>query len=257
MANRSGLSYSRFMRRPSTIFAVAISLLACVGAEATELYVPVVAQVRGMESAYWNTELWATNVGESPGTLAVTFLPANENNGAELYSEGRAHSLDAGATIHLENVVPAGKNGALRLVTSGDVVVQCRLFNTTRSGSLGQIIPVLTRRDLIPAGAKAVLMPLNRSAGFRTNVGFFNPNGSTIRVQVAVIDGSGELVTRVNYTLPPGSQTQINDALLSYDVKRAESYRMVIEAEAAFAAYASLVDTRSGAPTLISPVVIE
>lgn len=233
------------------------ALLAGASAGATELFVPVVAQVRGMDSSYWNTELWATNVGDSPGSLAVTFLPANENNGSELYADGRAHAVLAGTTVHLENLVPAGESGALRLVTSGDIVIQCRLFNATRAGSLGQVVPVLQRSDLIPGGAQAVLLPLSRSASFRTNVGFFNPNASTIRIQASVFDGAGELVTRVEYSLAAGSQTQINDALLAYDVERAESYRMVVEAEAPFAAYASLVDTRSGAPTLVSPVMIE
>ena len=136
-------------------------------------------------------------------------------------------------------------------MTSPDVLVQCRVFNASHVGSLGQIVPALTLDSMIQAGERAILFPLVRSARFRTNVGFFNPNTNAITVVATVVDSTGQRVARMSYRVEPGAQLQLNDVLLAFQIRQADGHAMVVEAEAPFAAYASLVDNRVGAPTLI------
>ncbi len=233
---------------------VCLGLLIAASAAAGEYFVPAVAQVKGADGAYWNTELWVVNTGNSVGSYAVTFLPARRDNARLLLGEGGARAIGPHRTVHLRDAVPAGEIGALRIVTTPDVLVTCRVFNASHVGSLGQIVPALTVDDMIQAGERAVLFPLVRSARFRTNVGFFNPNPNAIAVVATVIDDEGRRVARTTYRVEPGAQVQMNDVLLSFGVRSADGYQMVVEAEGAFAAYASLVDNRIGAPTLVQPV---
>lgn len=232
-----------------------VVVLAASGGAATEFWVPVVAQVPGADGSYWNTELWIANLGGSVGTYGFVFLPAGGDNGRLLVDDPAAESLGPNETVHLRNVVPAGSTGALRVVASGNLVVRCRLHNTRGGASVGQFVPALAADELVPTGATATLVPLIRSSQFRTNVGFFNPGANPIAVQAAVYDERGRELGRTEYRLGAGSQTQVNDFLLAFKVDRAEAAQVQLTAEAPFAAYASIVDARSGAPTLVLPVI--
>jgi len=241
------------MRGRLLLLAVVLSFAAPVAAE--ELWVPVVAQVEGLEGSYWSTELWLANLSAGTGTCAVTFLPADADNTEALMASATPVNLPPGEITCLKDVVPPRSTGALRVVTSQGVAVRCRLYNAKGRGAVGQFIPALTRRDMVPADARAHLFPLLRSPQTRTNVGLFNPGTSPIRVRATVLDPRGQTVGSAEYPLAPGSQTQVNDYLLSFRVERAEGYSVVLSAAAPFAAYASIVDSRTGAPTLILPEI--
>ena len=224
-------------------------------ADADELYVPVVAQVKGSNGAYWNTELWLSNTSNGPATYSLTFLPSTHNNRELLRGTSPVVSIPPGETVHLDDVAPPSKQGALRILTSGSVVVRCRLFNASASRALGQMIPALHRDDLIPPLSEGHLVPLVRSPRFRTNVGLFNPNLDEIRVHAYLLDGQGRPAGHEEIRLAPGSHRQINDMLLSFRVERGEGYRLVLTGDRDFAAYASMVDNRTGSPSFILPEV--
>ena len=241
-------------RAAASVAALAL-LLVAGPAVAAERWVPVVAQLTGADGSYWNTELWVANLGGSVGTYAVTFLPSAQDNGRLLVEDPAAESLGPHETVHLKDVVPPGGSGALRVVLSDNLVVRCRLYNTRGGSSVGQFVPALSNAELVPSGGHATLVPLVRSAQFRTNVGLFNPGANPIKVRAAVFDEHGREVGQADYALEPGSQVQINDFLLAFKVERADAHQVALTAEGAFAAYASIVDVRSGAPTLVLPVV--
>ena len=117
------------------------------------------------------------------------------------------------------------------------------------------MVPALTREEMVRAGGEGVLVPLVRSSSFRTNVGFFNPGENAIRVHAVLVDAHGQRVGAASYGVEPGSQVQINDFLLSYRVSKADGYQVVLTANDAFAAYATIVDSRSGAAVFVLPVV--
>jgi hypothetical protein len=239
----------------SAALALLVPLLLAAPMAAEELWVPVVAQIEGAEGSYWNTELWLANLSAGTGTCAVTFLPAGADNTEALLAEATPVNLPPGEITCLKDVVPPRSTGALRVVTSDGVAVRCRLYNAKGHGAVGQIIPAMNRRELVPADARAHLFPLMRSPQSRTNVGLLNPGSSPIRVRATVLDSRGQTVGGAEYPLAPGSQTQINDFLLAFRIERAEGHSVVLSAAAPFAAYASIVDSRTGAPTLILPEI--
>ncbi len=236
-------------------FVLGMALAVAAPAVAGERWVPVVAQISGADGSYWNTELWIANLGGSVGTYAITFLPAGQDNSRLLVEDPARESLGPNETVHLKDVVPPGGSGALRVTASDNLVVRCRLHNSRGGASVGQFVPALSGDELVPAASTATLVPLVRSSQFRTNVGLFNPGSNPIRVLAVVFDERGREAGRTEYALEPGSQVQVNDFLLAFKVERADAFQVQLSAEAPFAAYASIVDARSGAPTLVLPVV--
>jgi len=180
--------------RPVVAVAASALLLVAGASLATERWVPVVAQVTGADGSYWNTELWIANLGGSVGTYAITFLPSAEDNGHLLLEDPATASLGPHETVHLKNVVPQGGSGALRVLLSDNLVVRCRLYNTRGGSSVGQFVPALAGSELIPSGGHGTLVPLVRSAQFRTNVGIFNPGANPIKVRATVFDEHGREV---------------------------------------------------------------
>lgn len=249
--------YIWIMKHDSRVWLAVLALVVmAVGtAGAGERFIPVVAQVQGANGSYWNTEIWLTNLSQSPGSYAMTFLPAGQNNADLLLRGNEAHSIGPRETVHLKAVVPPGKTGALKIVTSDGVLVRCRVFNAHSHGSVGQLVPALTREQMIETGSRGILTPLVRNGQFRTNVGFFNPSENPVRIRVEIWTDTGKLAGAASYGLDPGSQVQINDFLLQFKINRADGFQAVVTADGPCTAYATLVDRRSGAATFISPAV--
>ncbi len=234
---------------------VSVLLLAAAGASALERWLPVVAQTPGADGSYWNTELWLANLSSGTATYAITFLPSGADNTERLLAEPRQSTLGPNQVVYLKDVVPPGSSGALRLITSRPVAVRCRLYNAQGRGTVGQMVPALTAEELVGVDQRAHLFPLLRSPMLRTNVGLFNPGTSPITVHAEVVDAAGETVGQADYPLAPGCQAQVNDFLLAFKVSRSDGHSVVLSGEGPFAAYASVVDSRTGAPSLILPEV--
>ncbi len=232
-------------------FILAVSSLAGAG----EGFIPVVAQSRGSGGSFWSTELWISNPTSRTGSYGLVFLPAGHDNSRLLSTEPELHEITAGATVHLNDVVPPDSIGALRVVMSRGLVVRCRVFNTRGRGSAGQLVPLLTVDQMIQPGDTGVLVPLLRGGQFRTNLGVFNPSPNPVPVRIEVRDQAGEIVGETSYNVEAGSQLQLNDVLLGFRLSHCDGCQALVTASGPVAAYASLVDNRSGAATFVLPAV--
>jgi hypothetical protein len=240
--------------RAVVVSVVLMSMIASAGA--VERFIPVVAQTPGSGGVYWNTELWITNLGETAGAYGLVFLPAGADNSERLLRQAAPTEIAAGETHYLADVVPPDSTGALRIIASDEVVVQCYLFSVQGQGSNGQMVPALLIEEMIPVGSLGELVPLLRSSQLRTNVGFFNPASKVLKIQAVVHDPAGKVVGRSDYSLEPGSQTQVNDFLLGFKVLRSDGHRLALTGDGPFAAYASIVDARTGSPAYVMPEVL-
>lgn len=249
--------YIVFMRRPLVRVALALFAAGLVASAAVagERFVPVVAQSQGSQGSFWNTELWISNPTSRRGSYGLVFLPAGHDNSLLLSVEPETHDIAAGATVHLNNVVPPDSIGALRIVTSRGLVVRCRVFNTRGRGSAGQLVPALSVDQMVQPGDTGVLVPLLRGGRFRSNLGVFNPSASAVAVRVEVRDQSGATVGETSYNVEAGSQLQLNDVLLGFRVTRCEGCQGLVTAAGPVAAYATVIDNRSGAATFILPAI--
>jgi hypothetical protein len=235
-----------------TLAALALVLALPVAAE--ELFVPMVAQKQGLEGSWWNTEVWITNTTSTTGSYAVVFLPAGQANPEGLREEPIGEDLPPGATVYRDDLVPQGGSGALRLVTSPGVVVFGRVFNSAGRGSVGEAKLALPKSAALRPGEVGHLIGLRRTPQFRTNLGFFNPSPDAGTVHVRLLGPGGEELGEASYKVAPGESIQLDDALHGFEVNRGENLRAEVSGTVPLFAFASVVDSRSGAPTLVPPL---
>jgi hypothetical protein len=233
---------------------VAVLLLCAAPLAADEFFVPMVAQKEGEDGAWWNTEVWVANTTASTASYGVVFLPAGKSNLQELREEVTSEDLAPGATVYRNDVVPQGAVGVLRVVASPGVQVYARVFNAAGRGSFGEGVPGLPRSAAIKPGEIGSLLGLRRTPQFRTNMFLFNPSVDNGTLRVRVINQRGEVVREEVYRAAPGGLVELDDVLHGFDVSRGENLRAEVTGTVPFFAFASVVDTRSGAPTLVQPL---
>ncbi len=224
---------------------------ACGLASAEELFVPMVAQRPGQDGSWWNTEVWISNPTVETGSYGVVFLPAGQPNLDGLRADPVPEDLPPGTTVYRNDLVPEGGIGVLRFVTTPGVVVFTRVFNAAGRGSFGQGIPALARSAATRPGEIAELVGLRRTPAFRTNIALFNPSTENGVVHVRLYLQHGELAGEEAYKLAPGGYLQLDDALHALGVPRGEHARAELTGTVPFFAFASVIDARSGAPTLV------
>jgi len=233
---------------------MACLLLAAAAAWGEDLFVPMVAQKSGQDGTWWNTEVWISNTSTSSGGYASVFLPAGQANLEGLQVEPPLEDLPPGVTVYRSDLVPEGAVGVLRLVTTPGIVAVARVFNAAGRGSFGQGISAVSRSAATRPGEIAHLVGLRRTPQFRTNVALFNPGQDGGVVRIRVLNARGEVIGEQPYRLAPGGSLQIDDFLHAFQVSRGEHLRAEVSGTVAFLAFASVVDSRSGAPTLVSPL---
>ncbi len=236
------------MRRIALLFVL---LAACGLASAEEYFVPMVGQKQGQDGAWWNTEVWICNPTVSEGSYAVVFLPAGQPNLDGLRADPPVEDLAPGATIFRNDLVPEGSIGVLRFITTPGVVVFARVFNAAGRGSFGQGMPALPRSAATHPGENAQLIGLRRTPQFRTNIALFNVSTDAGVLHVRLYLQRGELAGEETYRLAPGGYLQLDDALHSLGVPRGEHVRAEVTGTVPFFTFASVIDARSGAPTLV------
>ena len=236
------------MRR-TFLFTLILLVAGAVGAE--EYFVPMVGQLQGMDGAWWNTEVWVSNTAASTGGYAAVFLAAGQPNAEGLRAEPQLEDLAPGTTVYRSDLVPEGKVGVLRFITTPGVVVFARVFNAAGRGSFGQGIAPLTRAAATRPGEIAHLIGLRRTPQFHTNIALFTPSmeGGVVRVRIYLV--SGAVAGDESFRLAPGGYVQLNDVLHAFGVPRGEHLRAEVSGTVPFFAFASVIDARSGAPTLV------
>jgi hypothetical protein len=218
------------------------------------LFLPMVAQKQGLEGSWWNTEVWITNTTSITGSYAVVFLPAGQANTEGLREEPIGEDLPPGATAYRDDLVPQGGSGALRLVASTGVMVFARVYNSAGRGSVGEARPALPKSAALRPGEVGHLIGLRRTPQFRTNLAFFNPSLEAGSVQVRMLGQGGEEVGQATYRVAPGESIQLDDALHGFEINRGEHLHAEVSGTVPLFAFASVVDSRSGSPTLVPPL---
>lgn len=136
--------------------------------------------------------------------------------------------------------------GALRLSSAEPVVATSRIYTTT-NGTFGQFVPSAQRSSALRRGVMPQLSNTAAASGFRTNIGFFNPNPETVTLRLELRDGSGNLVGQNTINLASLSQQQssIGSYFPGIDLSNSADLTLSFDAGAPVLAYASVVDNTS------------
>jgi len=225
------------------------------GALAEELFIPAAMQRQGPDGQWWNTEVWVSNTTTTAAEYGFVFLPSG---GAahldELQAEPPMVEIAPRATVFRNDLVPQGQSGALRLVVSPGVVVYSRIASAAGRASSAQGMAAMSRSGALRPGEVAYLVGLRRTPQYRTTLGMMNPTAESGSITVRVVSQRGETVHEVTYQLAGGAVLQLDEVLHGFGVVRGENLRAELTGTVPYFAYGSVIDARSGAPTLILPL---
>lgn len=200
-------------------------------------------------------------IGQTFVSDARVFNPSYDTAAAalvEVFQAGTSANTNATNSI-VVNIPPRGTailndvagssglnltgTGALRVTSAEPVVTTSRIYTTT-NGTFGQFVPATSslRRGVMPQ-----LSNSSGSTGFRTNIGFFNPNAEPVTVRLELRDATGALVGQNTLTLAALSQQQ--NSIAAYfsgvDLSSAQNLTLSFDAGAPVLGYGSVVDNIS------------
>jgi hypothetical protein len=226
-------------------------------APAFERTIPAAAHAPGVHESLWRTDVALVNASGAEVGVDVRFVPAGGGEpvtktvrvapGTRAWSDVLVSlfGLDAGSPI----------SGALHFRSDGPLVVSSRTFNVTEQGSFGAHLAGIDRSLALTPERPGVLPQLKRTPSTRTNVGLANPGASPVGVAILLRAADGAAIgTEKLVTVPPGGLVQENDVFASCGAGDAALAWARIEVRTvggeAFA-YASIIDNRTGDPTIV------
>jgi len=201
------------MRRLMTFTILAMVLAVALPSAAlnpsTELYVPAAARVAGANGSQWFTDLYVFNPGTSSVNVDIYFLPRDTDN-SSVTPQG--FTLGANETLTLPDVIlgtfgQASAAGAFRIVATGQVIANCRVYNKAGSDTFGQGLEGVPVADAVtpasPTDIIGVTSNGTSSGTFRSNIFAVNTSSSSTTLDVTLMDSSGATVATKSYTLAP------------------------------------------------------
>jgi len=231
---------------------------------ASAVYFPVVGKVDGLNNTKFVADLRIVNRNSSPEQVQLEFFPSGAG-GNSAPSATKGLTLAPGAEAVINDVVgsqfSATGLGALKIGMDddGDVVTGVRVFNDQRAinqGTSGFFIPP---RGLFGAATSGTLPFLSQAStddiqaglGFRSNIGWFNPNvtpvGATFEAHRA---SDGSLIGSVSLTIDGLSQLQQAVFQLISGVAAADQvqtdFYVTWTATLPIHVYAAVVDDKTG-----------
>jgi uncharacterized repeat protein (TIGR01451 family) len=240
--------------------------------------IPSVGHLAGLGSQ-WQSDIRIANITAFSKKVQLTF---NQGSASSSAVKQTTLSIDPGATTALDDIVRNWFGvGALGDSSNGVLTVQpldaagkpdtnivkatvasSRTFNASALGTLGQFIPAVPIPNFIStaAGANAILalQQIAQSDTFRTNLGIVEATGKPASALVSVFDGAGSRLLDLPLTIAAGEQRQLNSFLADKGITLTNGH---IEVQATggdgkLTAYASVIDSRTTDPLLVSGVPI-
>ena len=245
-----------------------------VASEGEVLVLSATAHVSGVLGTDWRSDVELHNLSDTTASLTIRLLIHRNSNASSPYTN---LSISPGESVRLEDVLESefGRDGLAALlvsVQSGRVVATSRTFNLLAGGNplglpggstFGQYIPALPAAQAVQSGEEGRLIQLSHSTaadgGFRTNLGIVNATAANLEVKIGLFRAGGELLGSVPVSLGAHGYRQLNQIyalVTSGDV--ADGYAVVTPTapDAAFFAYASVVDNLTGDPIAISAIPV-
>jgi PKD repeat protein len=226
--------------------------------ELTEMVlVPGVANATGVGS-FFVTTLDVLNGGTSTASFRLLWLPRDVDNSDP--EESALFMLEPGEVRRFENVLEEAfaeeeAVGAVVVVSdSEDLEVLGRTFNQTEIGTFGQSSPGVAEEDLIPAGARALVMFMTENPDFRSNLGVASGVGIPITVMWELFDADGNSLGTGQEDLPAWGNIQLNRVFRPFrPVKAAYVHVWTDTTGGAFTCFGSVLDNDTSDPTTVMP----
>jgi hypothetical protein len=216
----------------------------------TEVFIPVVSRVPGVNETQWRSDLVISSRATTDlvTTVAMMYTPAGATT--PLLS---TIVLQPRQTVTIHDVV--GEHfgleesfGTLSLVSttpSVPIAAHARVYNVGNpAGQFGQMLQGIATDKL---GRRLWLNGLTGINGNRTNMGVANPNDVSAAVSLSWFDKNGEQRGGVQgLQVPPSGIYLINDVFAAFGIEYDEGLSVRVFAERPVYAYASVVRNDTG-----------
>jgi len=174
---------------------------------ATELYVPAAATASGAGGSQWITDLYIFNPGTQSVSVDIYFLPrSSDNSGATPES----FTLGAMETLVLPNVIVntfglSSGAGAFRIVATGEVIANTRVYNQATDGTFGQGLEGVPASAAVTPSSPTDIVGLASSTAFRSNILAVNTSSGSTSVTFTLMAPNGSQLATRTYSLQPYS----------------------------------------------------
>ena len=248
--------------RKAVLLLMLLSLAGVAAAQEVVRYFPGAASATGAEGAFFVTDARLYNPDPSETiTVFLSFLDRDVDNSSvqEMSVNIAPRSGEAFDDILASFFGLSEVAGAIRMRSDSLFYATSRTFNVGGAeGTFGSFIPGISPEDAVDSGILLQIVNDPADTGFRTNVGFTNPNLQTVTATVRVFDAdTGELVGERNRELPPRTFSQIDNVFRFVGERNRVTTNATVEftADVPVLAYATVIDNTSNDPIFVLPLI--
>ena len=246
------------MRRALAIL-IWVAAAVCGSGAAETLYLPAAASVVGLSPFYSDVRAFNTSytdtltvaasyrcfIGSCPGPPQAFTLDPRESRAFDDVCVSLFSAPDSAGAIELSH---SGADGAL--------VVTSRLYATSPTPTVGMFVPALPIASAHPISVLTSVRNGGSGAGFRTNVGVYNPGDAAVTPVFRVYDGATLLgEARLDAPLGPHAGAQISDVFARAGVAARQTANGLVVADSGGAqplfSYAAVIDNATSDPFLV------
>lgn len=192
--------------------ALGISSAALALSPGTQLFVPAAARGQGKGTSVWVTDLYIFNPGTTSVSVDLYYLPRDTDNSL---ATPVSFTIQPGNTLVLPDVIlntfglGGSQGGAFRIMATGQVLANCRIYNQATGGTFGQGLEGIPVGDSVTPGSPTDIVGLTNNGSlpgtFRTNIFATNTSSSQTSVTFTLVSTSGSQLATRTYTLDPYS----------------------------------------------------
>jgi len=225
-------------------------------------FIPVVGKLTGARNEEFITDVRIINRSTVPATVTIDFFASSAT---ALSGPTATRTIVVGPMSQhvlddvLGDLFSTTGSGALRITSDQDIQVVSRILNDKRQGNggtTGLYVPASSldetcSRGLLPFLSSASPSDTANGAGFRTNIGWFNPNAFPVTVTFTARRNDGTILGTETVSIPAYSRLQFGVWELFNDVpeneRRLDDYYVTYQTTGGAAViYAAVVDNKTG-----------
>jgi hypothetical protein len=224
------------------------------------VYLPTITKADGVNGTKFVSDLRILNATGIAANVTAYFYAANSAGlSAPTATTSFPVQPNSQAVIDdaLSTLFSVSGSGALLLSSDRPVVVRSRVLNDLRSlgqGTTGVLVPGLTIKDsrtgaTLPLLSNASASDIAAGRGFRTNLGFFNPEDTVARITFTAFRNDGTVMGTAVVNAPPLARVQqsVFTLIPVSDVDREQpDFYITFTSDVRVFVYAVTVDNETG-----------
>ena len=245
------------LRRISFILAVALCAAPRLAAGAT-VTLPAAASIQGVVPFYSDVRVFNTSYADAVTVTATyrCFLGPCPASPPQLAFELAPRQSRAFNDIVAVAFAQPNTAGGVELSFDGDpalIVVTSRLYSTAPTPTVGMFIPGLDASKASVLSALTSVRTRGPGAGFRTNVGVFNPGDSATLVTFTVFADGARVGGAVRRRVEAHSGKQVNGIYVEAGASSVQTANGVIlvQSDAPVFSYAAVIDNATSDPYFV------